>query len=422
MADERSESTVATGAFAEMGLIPPLLEAVGRMGWTAPTEIQAKMIPPALAGRDILGQAKTGTGKTAGFALPILHRLGEAEGKPKAGPVRCLILAPTRELAAQVADDVQRLARFTPHRLTIAYGGTRVAGNAEQLRRRPAIVVGTPGRVMDLMQRKLLHLDKLDFAVLDEVDRMLDIGFREDIRRILGAVHRPHQTIFVSATISEEINRLARQYMNDPLEIFCAGDRLTVDEVEQHYVTAMPEEKVRMLVQLIREEAPEHALVFTRTRRATTRVARDLHSAGINAREIHGELYQRKRDRIMESFRSGKLHVLVATDLASRGLDIDDISHVINYDIPEDPEVYVHRVGRTARMGRHGKAFTFVTPEQGEELTRIEMLINCEISCHKLEGFRHMAAAPAKPTAGPVVAKKRPGPGRGGFGRRRRRR
>ena len=415
--DDQNESPTV-GTFAELGLAAPLLKAVERMGWTVPTEIQAKMIPPALAGRDILGQAKTGTGKTAGFALPILHHLGEGEAKG----VRCLILTPTRELAAQVAGDTRRLARFTPHGLAVAYGGTRVAKNAEQLRRKPAIVVGTPGRVMDLMQRKLLHLDKLEYAVLDEVDRMLDIGFRDDIRRILGRVRHPHQTMFVSATIDEEINRLARQYMNDPLEVFCAGDTMTVDEVEQFYLTAMPEEKVRMLVHLIKQEEPEHALVFTRTRRATARVARDLHAAGVDAREIHGDLYQRKRDRIMDSFRRGKLHVLVATDLASRGLDIDDISHVINYDIPEDPEVYVHRIGRTARMGRPGKAFTFVTPEQGEELTRIEMLINCEITCRKLKGFRRMETEPVKPTAGPAVTKKRSGPARGTFGRKRRRR
>jgi len=417
--DERNESPTSA-TFADLGLAERLLKAVERMGWSTPTEIQAKMIPPALAGRDILGQAKTGTGKTAGFALPILQGLGDQEEAPgKAKGVRCLVLAPTRELAAQVAGDTRRLSRFTPHKVAVAYGGTRVAQNAEQLRRKPAIVIGTPGRIMDLMQRKVLHLDKLEFAVLDEVDRMLDIGFREDIRRILGRVRHPHQTMFVSATISEEINRLARQYMNDPLEVFVSGDKLTVDEIEQSYLTAMPEEKSSMLVHLIRHEQPEHALVFTRTRRATARVARALHNAGIDAREIHGDLYQRKRDRILESFRRGKLHVLVATDLASRGLDIDDISHVVNYDIPEDPEVYVHRVGRTARMGRRGKAFTFVTPEQGEELTRIEMLINCEIPCRALEGFRRMEVGEIKPTAGPAVSKKR-GPTRGTYGGRRR--
>ncbi|MHC4716085.1 MAG: DEAD/DEAH box helicase [Planctomycetota bacterium] len=415
MTAEQTEPTIPEG-FAELGLAEPLLKAVARMGWTAPTEIQAKMIPPALAGRDILGQAKTGTGKTAGFALPILQRIAEGKG------VRCLMLTPTRELAAQVAGDVRRLGRFTPHRLAVAYGGTRVSRNVEQLRRKPAIVVGTPGRLMDLMQRKLLRLDKLAFAVLDEVDRMLDIGFRDDIRRILGRVRHPHQTMFVSATIEDEINRLARQYMRDPLEVFVSGDKLTVDEVEQCYFTALPQEKIRMLVHLIRHEDPEHALVFTRTRRATARVARDLHAAGINAREIHGDLYQRKRDRIMDSFRSGKLHVLVATDLASRGLDIDDISHVINYDVPEDPEVYVHRIGRTARMGRLGKAYTFVTPEQGEEITRIEMLINCEIPCRELEGFRRMETGPVTPTAGPAVRPARRGPTRGGYGGRRRRR
>jgi len=400
-------------AFAALGLAEELLKAVARMGWTVPTEIQEKMIPLALGGRDILGQAKTGTGKTAGFALPILQRLGGGE------QVRCLMLTPTRELAAQVAGDVRRLGRFTSHQLAVAYGGTRVAGNAEQLRRRPGIVVGTPGRIMDLMRRRLLKLGHLRFAVLDEVDRMLDIGFRDDIRRILGGVRQEHQTIFVSATINAEINRLARQYMRDPVEVFCSSDKMTVDEVEQWYFTALPEEKHRLLVHLLRREKPQHALVFTRTRRATARVARNLHAAGIDAREIHGDLYQRKRDRIMDSFRRGKLHVLVATDLASRGLDIDHISHVINYDIPEDPEVYVHRIGRTARMGQPGKAFTFVTPDQGEELTRIEILINCEIPCRKLERFQRMPPPPREPA--PARPARR-GPGTGKLARRRKRR
>ncbi len=371
-------------AFARLGVVGPLLKAVAQMNWAEPSEIQEAIIPVALAGKDILGQAKTGTGKTGAFGLPILQML--AKGKD----VRCLILTPTRELAAQVSGEIRRLGRFTEHMVMVAYGGTRVSSNIEHLKRHPAIVVGTPGRIMDLMRRGLLKLGGLEFAVLDEVDRMLDIGFRQDIRQILGRVRHEHQTIFVSATINDEINRLSRQYMNDPVEIFCSSDKLTVDEVQQWYCTAMPQEKSRLLAHLIKHEKPEQALIFTRTRRATTRVAKSLKDAGIDAREIHGDLFQRKRDRIMESFRQGKLHVLVATDLASRGLDIDDISHVINYDIPEDPEVYVHRIGRTARMGQPGKAFTLVTPEQGEELTRIEILINCEIPCLTLAGYKAM--------------------------------
>lgn len=380
MTDNSSKRPCPT-TFAELGIAEPLLRVLERMHWTDPTEIQQKMIPPALAGKDILGQAQTGTGKTGGFALPILQRLEHDDA------VRCLMLAPTRELAAQVADEVARLARFTEHRLVVCYGGTRLDKQAQKLRQNPAIVVGTPGRIMDLMGRRLLRLNRLKFAVLDEVDRMLDIGFRDDIRRILGGVRCRHQTIFVSATINDEINHLARQYMTSPTEVFCAPDKLTVDEVEQCYLTVESWDKTRLLVHLIKQEHPEHALVFTRTKRQATRVAQRLKKAGIDAREIHGDLFQGKRSRIMDSFRRGDLHVLVATDLASRGLDIDDISHVINYDIPEDAEVYVHRIGRTARMGQSGKALTFVTREQGELLTDIEVLINCEVPQRTLAGF-----------------------------------
>jgi ATP-dependent RNA helicase DeaD len=366
-----------------LGLGEPLLEALGAMGWTHPSEIQSKMIPQALAGRDILGQARTGTGKTAAFTLPILNQLEEAPC------VRCLILTPTRELSIQVAGDVKAYSRFTKHQVLATYGGTRVRGQAEQLKKNPAIVVGTPGRVMDLMNRGILKFDGLKFAVLDEVDRLLDIGFRDDIRKILGAVRHPHQTIFVSATIDDEINRLARQYMHDPVEVFCAPDKLTVDEVNQAYISVQPHDKRRLLVHLIKRENPGLAIVFTRTKRQTTHVAHALKEAGVNAKEIHGDLYQRKRDSIMKSFRGGSLHVLVATDLASRGLDIDDITHIINYDIPEDAEAYVHRVGRTARMGKDGRAITFVVPDQGDELTRIEKLINRMVPEEKVEGFTH---------------------------------
>lgn len=391
-----------------MGVSKPLLKALARMHWTQPTEVQEKLIPVALEGKDVLGQARTGTGKTAAFGLPIFERM------PSDDCVRCLVLAPTRELAAQVGDEMERLGRFTPHKLVVAYGGTRIAKQAEQLRRNPAVVVGTPGRIMDLMQRGMLSLKQLRFAVLDEVDRMLDIGFRDDIRKILGTVRSRPQTIFVSATINDEINRLARQYMTDPVEVFCLGDTLTVDEVEQYYLTAEPWDKRRLLVALIQEEEPEQAIVFTRTKRATARVAQALRGAGVDAHEIHGDLLQHKRQRVLRSFRRGELHVLVATDVASRGLDIDDVSHVINYDIPEDPEVYVHRIGRTARMGNPGKAFTFVTTEQGDELTEIEMLINHEVVCRQIEGFQ--------PSQRPHGDRDRPPQRRGAAGRKARRR
>ncbi len=368
--------------FKQLNLDETLLRAVHKMHWSEPSEIQAKLIPIALTGRDVMGQARTGTGKTGAFALPVLQRMPAGEG------VRCLVLTPTRELAAQVARDFRELARYTDHKITVAYGGTRVRQQAVELKQHPAIVVGTPGRVMDLMKRKLLRLDMIRFAILDEVDRMLDIGFRDDIRKILGAITSEHQTIFVSATIDAEINRLARQYMKDPAEVFLAPDKLTVEEVEQFYIPVQPHDKRRLLVALLKQEDPELAIVFTRTKRETDRVAERLANAGINARAIHGDLYQRKRDRVLKQFRSGSINVLVATDLASRGLDIDDITHIINYDPPDEAEAYVHRVGRTARMGAAGKAFTLVAPDEGGILTEIEKLINKEIRPANVEGFK----------------------------------
>ena len=390
---------VIESTFEDLKLSKPLLKAVAKLGWTHPSEIQARLIPPALEGRDVLGRARTGTGKTASFALPVLQRMTDAQS------VRCLVLTPTRELAAQVARDFRDLAKFTDHKIMMAYGGTRLRQQAIELKRHPAIVVGTPGRVMDLMRRRMLHLDKLRFAVLDEVDRMLDIGFREDIRHILSQITCKHQTIFVSATIEEQINRLARQYMKNPLEVFCSADKLTVDEVELAYVSVNPWDKRRLLLHLLRRENPELAIVFVRTKRETTKVAKYLKDKGVNAKEIHGDLYQRKRDRVMREFRKGSIQVLVATDLASRGLDVDDITHIINYDVPEDPESYVHRVGRTARMGESGQAITLVTPDQGSELTQIEKLINKEVHQVAVEGFKPSsppAAIAAEPAPAPA--------------------
>ncbi|MFW6146266.1 MAG: DEAD/DEAH box helicase [Planctomycetota bacterium] len=376
--------------FDPLGLDTVLLRAVHKMHWTEPSEIQAKLIPVALTGRDVMGQARTGTGKTGAFALPVLQRMPAGEG------VRCLVLTPTRELAAQVARDFRELARYTDHKVTVAYGGTRVRQQAVELKQHPAVVVGTPGRVMDLMKRKLLRLNSIRFAILDEVDRMLDIGFRDDIRKILGRITSEHQTIFVSATIDEEINRLARRYMHDPAEVFLAPDKLTVEEVEQFYLPVQPHDKRRLLAALLKQEDPELAIVFTRTKRETDRVAERLTKAGINARAIHGDLYQRKRDRVLKQFRGGEINVLVATDLASRGLDIDDITHIINYDPPDEAGVYVHRVGRTARMGAAGKAFTLVTPAEGGILTEIEKLINKEIRPASVDGFNPSEKPEAK--------------------------
>src|SRR4051794_29020731 len=413
-------------AFAALGVRPSILRALADLKFTQPSEIQSLLIPRALAGVDILGQARTGTGKTAAFGIPILARC------QKGLATQAIALVPTRELAVQVEAEIQRLGQHTPIRVCAVYGGQKIAMQMKQLKYHPEILVGTPGRVIDLLDRRIINFENIKFVVLDEVDRMLDIGFRDDIRNILSRIKgmrrrvpqdareggeertedsglsvesddesslspqssalspTGHQTMFVSATISEEIERLARKYMREPVEKLIApgaDDKPTVEEVEQYYFSVGAWDKYRLLRMLLERENPDLAIVFTRTKRGAEKLAKKLHADGIECREIHGNLAQNKRDRVMKNFRTGKFDVLVATDLASRGIDVADISHIINYDVPDDPEVYVHRVGRTARMGARGKAFTFIQRDQGQELTKIENLINMIIPQATLEGF-----------------------------------
>jgi len=369
--------------FAQLGLAEPLAKAVREMEFIHPTRIQAQLIPVALRGGDVLGQAKTGTGKTAAFGLPLIHRLVEVED-----PFAALVLVPTRELAIQVTREIREFAKHTSLQTVAIYGGQPIRTQATKLEKRPSIVVGTPGRVMDMNGRGLLPYDNIRIAVLDEVDRMLDIGFRDDIRRILGALKKKPQTIFVSATISPEIEKLARSYMKNPDKIVTKAASLTVNQVSQHYLPVEPWDKRRLLLHLIRKEEPGLTVVFCRTKRSVDTVAKYLSDKGIDAHPIHGDMFQTKRNRVMEKLRSGKLGVLVASDLASRGLDVDDITHVVNYDLPDDPEVYIHRIGRTARAGRSGVAWSFVCPDQGELLTSIEMLANIEIPRLEYHDFK----------------------------------
>jgi len=376
--------------FAELGVEPPFLTALARLGWTEPTDIQKQLIPLALTGKDVLGQARTGTGKTAAFTLPTLQRIEKNKG------LQLLVLVPTRELAVQVAAEMQRLAEGSELRIVAVYGGQRVREQLHQIGRKPCAVVGTPGRLMDFLQRGALHLDAIRFAVLDEVDRMLDIGFRDDIRKILGQITTNHQTIFVSATISDEIDRLARRYMKDPVTVDVSRDSMTVQEVRQSYITVNRRDKLRVLRMLLAQEQPKLTIVFCNTKRYCREVARHLHAADIDALEIHGDLMQRKRDQVMKRFRKHNLRVLVATDLAARGIDVRGITHIVNFDVPDDPENYVHRIGRTARMGSFGKAFTLVTTQEGKQLTAIEMLINKQIPEDMIEGYTLTATEPAQ--------------------------
>jgi ATP-dependent RNA helicase DeaD len=370
-------------AFAALGLSPAILTALAEINFETPSEIQEKLIPFALAGRDVLGQARTGTGKTAAFGLPILQLLNFQQ------PFQAIIVVPTRELAVQVEAEMIRFARHTPARIQVVYGGNKVTGQIKLLGRNPHVIVGTPGRILDLYERGALPMNDMRFVVCDEVDRMFDIGFRDDIRRILSACQAPHQTMFVSATINEEIERMVRVHMRDPERIFTrkADEALTNPDAKQYVVTVQPWDKQRALKMLMRAEKPSLAIIFCRTKRSADKVAAGLTRDGVNAEPIHGDLVQNKRERVMRGFKTGKINVLVATDLASRGIDVHEISHVVNYDVPEDPEVYVHRIGRTARMGATGKAFTFVARGQGQMQTEIEKLTNHLMEEYRIDGF-----------------------------------
>jgi ATP-dependent RNA helicase DeaD len=369
-------------------LAGPLLAAVARAGFTTPSDIQRELIPPALAGKDCLGQARTGTGKTAAFTLPILQLVEPGLG------IQALVLVPTRELAAQVGEHVQMLSPRNPPRTLVVYGGTSVVANLRELKKQVDIVVGTPGRILDLIQRGVLNLSGVKIAVLDEVDRMLDIGFRDDIKRIMAKVSAARQTIFVSATITKDIRTLAHGLMREPVEINVSADCMTVDKIKQDYISVESHNKFEALRDFLAQATPSLAIVFTRTKRGATNISRKLERANVTCAEIHGGLTQGRRTQVLRDLRAGRLTVLVATDLASRGLDVNGVSHVVNYDIPVDPSVYVHRIGRSARMGKDGHAVTLVTPEQGQELTAIERLINLELNHVDVSGLAQQRIKP----------------------------
>lgn len=355
--------------FDDLQLRDSVLRGIQNAGFENPTHIQAQLLPVALEGHDLIGQAKTGTGKTAAFGLPILQNADQGK------PMQALILVPTRELAVQVSSELETLGKFTPIRTTCIIGGESMSQQIKSIQRGGQILVGTPGRVMDLQGRRQIHFSDIRWVVLDEVDRMLDIGFRDDIRKILKLIRHDHQTIFVSATISPEVESLARSFMKaDAQKISTASGALTVSLVDQNYLPVEPWDKRNLLLHLLRHEKPKTTIVFCRTKATVHRVTTYLQDNGVRARQIHGDMPQNKRNQVMQSMRDGSVDMLIASDLAARGLDIAHISHVINYDLPDDIELYVHRIGRTARVGRRGVAWSFVTPDQGQLLTEIEKL------------------------------------------------
>ncbi|MFZ1935930.1 MAG: DEAD/DEAH box helicase [Thermoguttaceae bacterium] len=392
-AEAAAPPATAASSFAGMGLSKVMLASLAEAEYLEPTPIQAGLIPQALQGIDLMGQAQTGTGKTAAFCVPILERLEPRSQNPG---VQALVLLPTRELAVQVRDECIKLAFGHDVRVEAVYGGKPIRQQVEHLRRGAEIVVGTPGRVIDLIGRGSLVLGGVRFVVLDEADRMLDIGFRPDIEKILRRCPQARQTMLLSATIPPPVKRLAERYMRDPQMVDFSTKDLAVETIEQSYFTVDPERKFDLLVKLLERETPRQAIVFCRTKRGTDKVCRRLSDKFKAVDTIHGDLQQSARDRVMRHFRDGRTKVLVATDVVGRGIDVTTISHIINYDIPQFCDDYVHRVGRTGRMGREGIAFTFVTPEEGNELTRIEMRINRLLKRGEIPGF--VALAKPQPT------------------------
>lgn len=382
--------------FAPLGLSPVMMQALAAAEYQQPTPVQAGLIPRALTGVDVMGQARTGTGKTAAFCIPILERY---TGEKRAAGPRALALVPTRELAVQVRDEATKLAHGRRVRIVAVYGGKPLRQQIEKLRHGADFVVGTPGRVLDLMARGALLLADIGCVVLDEADRMLDIGFRPDIEKILRRLPSKRQTLLLSATIPPPVERLARRYMHEPEVLNFSPADVSVETIEQRYFTIDHERKFELLVKLLEREQPRQAIVFCRTKRGTDRVFQRLSKKMREVACIHGDLPQSARDRVMKAFREMKTKILVATDVVGRGIDVSSISHIINFDIPQFCDDYVHRVGRTGRMGREGIAFTFVTPEEGNELTRIEMRINRLLERDEIHGISSTGDRPAGVTA-----------------------
>jgi len=353
--------------FNDLNLQPELVQAVTELGFTSPTPIQSGVIPLMLDGRDILGQAQTGTGKTAAFALPMIQTL-----QPGHKYIQGLVLVPTRELATQVAGAISDLGRHTGVNVLAVYGGQPYGAQIGALRRGVDILVGTPGRLLDLIDRSVLDLGGIRTVVLDEADEMLSMGFIEDIETILSNTPEDHQTALFSATLPAPIRRLAEKYMQEPQQVTVQREQVTVDAIEQRYYLVSTHEKTAALTRLFEVEEITSALIFVRTRVETTTLAAELSARGFPAEALSGDLIQEARERTLNRFRQGQVQVLVATDVAARGLDIDNISHVFNFQLPDDPEIYVHRIGRTGRAGKTGIAITFVSASERRRLGRVE--------------------------------------------------
>jgi ATP-dependent RNA helicase RhlE len=360
-------------SFTSLKLIEPVMKALTAEGYSIPTPIQKQAIPHVLAGRDLLGCAQTGTGKTAAFAIPIIQLLDQP-GQLKTG-IKALVITPTRELAIQIDESFATYGRYTRIRHTIVYGGVSQVPQTKALRAGIDVLVATPGRLLDLINQGFIKLNQLEIFVLDEADRMLDMGFINDIRKIIKQLPAKRQTLFFSATMPSEIQKLAGSLLKDPVKVEVTPPASTVDKIAQSIYHTSKADKPKMLLHLLREQKISNALVFTRTKHGADKVVKFLHRAEIKAAAIHGNKSQNARQNALNGFKAGQLKVLVATDIAARGIDIDELSHVFNYDLPNVPETYIHRIGRTGRAGMSGTAIAFCDTDERKELRDIERLI-----------------------------------------------
>jgi len=398
-------------SFDELQLNEALRRAVRRLGFVSPTPIQAQAIPPALEGRDVIGVARTGTGKTAAFVLPSLQRLladrppDSARPAARPGAVRMIVLAPTRELALQITDDARQMAHDADVRIEAIYGGDPLRRQAETLRRGVEVVAATPGRLLDHLRRGNVRLDRVEILVLDEADRMLDMGFLPDIESIVAQTPPERQTMLFSATMPGPIQGLAARFLRRPVRVEI-DNGVPPDALRQELYPVPQHLKVSLLTALLRRAAVRSALVFTRTKQDADVVARRLREAALSVEVMHGDFGQKERERALERFRTGRVSILVATNIAARGLDIDGISHVVNFDVPDEAEDYVHRIGRTARVQAEGVAWTLVTPDDEGAVSAIEYLLRSKIERHTLPDFDYAVPPPdwAKPSARSIRA------------------
>ena len=402
-------------SFDNLGLDERLLKAVRNMGYDAPTPIQQQSIPAILAGHDVVGCAQTGTGKTAAFTLPTLQRVSPGNRRPVA-----LIVTPTRELAAQIEGVAKQGARFTQHKVAVVYGGVGYGPQAAALRKGVDILVATPGRLLDLCNQRDCRLDRVEVLVLDEADRMLDMGFWPDVKRILDLLPSGRQNLLFSATMTPEVMRIAGDMLHEPVRIDVSPPSKPIDKIEQSLYPVNGQQKVDLLLSLIQDHDLNRVLVFTRTKHRADRVAKSLSKAGISGAAIHGNRSQSQRQQALDGFKRGRHKVLVATDIVARGIDVDNISHVINFDLPNVPEDYVHRIGRTARAGKSGIAFSLFAPEEHDQLRDIEKTIGTVLACEDHAGFKYatdrLVPDPER-EANPQRQQKRPVPGSGRQGR-----